>query len=61
MLDLSWNYLGGKAVITRCMAESIPKLTLIHLDLSFCSFGEEESKMLAESFRKNHSIYGLHY
>lgn len=62
MLDISWNYLGGKIGCTRSMADSI-KLTqvLIHLDLSFCGFGEQESKILAEGFRSNHSIYGLHF
>jgi len=62
VLDLSWNYLGGNKSYTRCMAESLPKLqVLIHLDLSFCSFSEEESRLLAEGFRGNQIIYGLHF
>lgn len=62
VMDFSWNYLGGKKGCTKAMGEAIQRLTtLVHLDLSFCGFGEEESRMLSDYFEKNHSIFGLHF
>lgn len=35
--------------------------TLLHLDLSFCDFNNEESKRLSEALELNNTIYGIHY
>lgn len=46
---------------------SIPTLvfkenkTLLHLDISFCDFNNEESKKLSEALELNNTIYGIHY
>lgn len=35
--------------------------TLVHLDLSFCQFDQEESKALGASLANNHTLVGFHF
>ncbi len=35
--------------------------TLVHLDMSYNKFTEEESILIAEELKDNHKIYGLHF
>ncbi len=34
---------------------------LIHLDISYNNIGINDSKIIAERVKENHTIYGLHY
>lgn len=63
-LDLSWNCLGQgerHTEISRKLADMFEKLDLLmHLDISFNLIGAADCKILADSLRKNTSLWGLH-
>lgn len=62
VLDLSWNFLGHDTAFAKTFGEFIKTdENLVHLDLSFNSIGEAETKIIAEALNSNHKLYGFHY
>jgi len=63
VLDLSWNSLGqnGSQFAKSFAAYIAGNTTLIHLDLSNNYINKEDTKIIAEDLKANHSLYGLHF
>ncbi|CAD8141715.1 unnamed protein product [Paramecium octaurelia] len=61
VIDLSYNHLGqNNCMIYWSEIISNPKLPLIHIDLSYNQFSEQQLRILNEALKKNNQIYGLH-
>ena len=68
MLDLSWNKMGVKrgnmkvGDIGKAWGEAFKENeTLIHIDISFNKFQEEDTEILAKDLEENQTIMGIHY
>ncbi len=63
MLDLSWNKIGHPAnkVSAQKLADMVTRnKSIVHLDLSFCGFREEETDEIAKGLQLNQTIIGVH-
>ena len=63
VLDLSWNRIGHRThtVSVEKFCDMFQKNTsLVHLDISYCGFREEECTMISQGLLQNHTILGVH-